>query len=818
MGKIKHKQRSLLVSIGTGAKDALPKPAQMSSFAEFVNTYLMSPVVCHLTREDYHGLTDEQRKEAKNTSYFCASTFGGNGRRRVANVTNCRLVVLDVDDAPAARALLEAPLEELLPYNFALWTTLTSTPAAPRVRLVVEAAPLSADEYRAAVALLAKRLGVDTFDPVSADPSHLWYRPTVFSDESASTPMVASRVTGDAFDPSELATPDEEAPSEPDEALPVAAATDVTLADVESMLAVLDPDDPPYWGWLRPLLALRHQFEGSEEEAFAIFDQWSATGAKYAGSKATREKWDSFAKAKQTADPVTIRTLIASARAKGWTATGNASLEVLEKMIAGAKDLTELTGPCLKAVHAAALLSPLEVDVLLARIQSRSRALKAPLKLSSLSEAMRALDPAKTGSSVVPTELQGYVFVRELNLWVHPARQTRVAPTAFDLGFSTTLPEDIGRPSTYALRQLELPAVDREVYEPRRPVEVIFDNEHGATVLNTYRQSFPEADPDHAAEAEEILRDHLALLFPDPRHQSLLISWMGWCLRNPGEKARWHVFIQGVQGCGKSLLAEALAVVFGTTNSRKVSPTMILEKFNSWAQNCCFAYFEEILIGDRQRDTMEVIKDLVTGTTTNIRAMRTDAVERPNHLNGMFLSNHMHGLRIEHADRRFYCLCCRQQTQTEAKAIPREHFVQLARLKTDLAGGLRYFLLTCPLDNEFDPLGHAPHTPDRDLVIKAGAGEIYSAIVSLIETGDEALVAKDVISTTVLYNAIRSDCRGLTNKQMCRALSDMGYRKVGQRLLKDDERHMLWFHPEFIAEKRTPTEAANILLAAKEIL
>ena len=131
MGKIKHKQRSLLVSIGTGAKDALPKPAQMSSFAEFVNTYLMSPVVCHLTREDYHGLTDEQRKEAKNTSYFCASTFGGNGRRRVANVTNCRLVVLDVDDATAAQALLEAPLEELLPYNFALWTTLTSTAAAP---------------------------------------------------------------------------------------------------------------------------------------------------------------------------------------------------------------------------------------------------------------------------------------------------------------------------------------------------------------------------------------------------------------------------------------------------------------------------------------------------------------------------------------------------------------------------------------------------------------------------------------------------------------------------------------------------------------
>ena len=144
--------------------------------------------------------------------------------------------------------------------------------------------------------------------------------------------------------------------------------------------------------------------------------------------------------------------------------------------------------------------------------------------------------------------------------------------------------------------------------------------------------------------------------------------------------------------------------------------------------------------------------------------------------------------------------------------------LQLARLKTDLAGGLRYFLLTCPLDNEFDPLGHAPHTADRELVIKAGAGEIYSAIIHLIESADEPLVAKDVVSTGVLYNAIRSDCRGLTNKQMCRALQDMGYRKVGQRLLKDNERHMLWFHPETIAPSTTPIEAANIRLAMQDLI
>jgi hypothetical protein len=781
----------------------------VETFGEFVNTYLASPVVCHMTADEYGDLSPSAQKEVKNTSYFTAGTFTGDGRRKVANVEACSMVVLDVDDAASARALLEAPLEDLLPWNFALWTTLTSTPAAPRVRLVVESIPLSVAEYRAAVGHLATRLGIESYDPVSTDPSHLWYRPTVFSDRRDSTPMVATRTTGPAFDPVEDIEPT-------GEGMPVPQATDVTLEDARSMLSHLNPDVPAYWGWVKPLMALRHQFGGSDE-AFGVFDEWSRTGTKYPGPEASRKKWDAFNAAPKTSDPVTIRTVIADARKAGWTAKGSASLAALEKRIADATDLTDLTGPCLRAVHSSVLLSPLEIDVLLARIQTRARALKAPVKLSSLEQALKALDPTKEGNGVVPAALQGYVFVRESNLWVHPARQTRIAPPAFDLGFATALPDDSGRPSHYALRHLALPAVDREVYNPRRPTDLIYVDDNGTEVLNTYRQSYPEADPDRAEEAAEILHAHLELLFPDATNRALLISWMGWCLRNPGEKAKWHVFIQGAPGCGKSLLVEALAAVFGSTNSRKVNPTMIMEKFNSWVQNTCFAYFEEVLVGERQRDTMEMLKDLVTGSTTNIRAMRTDAVERENHLNGIFLSNHLHGLRLERSDRRFFCLCCAQQSKGEVRAISREHFVKLARLKGDLAGGLRHYLLHCPLDNDFDPQGHAPHTLDRDTVMRAGASEIDCAITSAIETGDHALLSAEVVSSSLLLSHVRGEVRGTTAKQINRVLAEMGYRKVGQRMLADAQRHTLWFNPDKLPAGLSPTEAANARIAMQEI-
>ena len=794
---------SFMVFIGTGAKDATPTPTPFANWGDFVARWLNSPVVCHLESEVYRTLPQAKQREAKNTAYFCAARFGGDGRRRVSNVEVCTMVVLDVDDPMSARSLLEAPLEELVPWNFALWTTLTSTPASPRVRLVVESIPLSVAEYRAAVANLAARLGVAEYDPVSADPSHLWYRPTVFADALNSTPMVASRTTGPKYDPTETTDGPQST------ALPIPTASDITLDDARSMLALLDPDTPPYWGWVKPLMALRHQFEGSDE-AFAVFDEWSQRGSKYPGQEATRKKWDAFRSAPQAADPVTIRTLIGLARSKGWVASGAQSLAALEKRIAEAKDLSDLTGPCLRAVHAAALLSPLEVDVLLGRIQSRAKAFKAPVRLSTLQSALRSLEPLPGhGPRVVPTELQGYVFVRELNLWVHPARGTRIAPAAFDLGFSTQLPEDAGRPSAYALRTLALPSADREVYDPKRPADLIYTDSTGVTVLNTYRQSYPEADPDRADEAAAIFNRHLEMLIPAPENRSLLVSWMAWTLRNPGEKVKWHVFLQGTHGCGKSLLAEALATCFGPTNARKVSPTMVLEKFNAWAQGCCFAYFEEILIGDRQRDTMEMIKDLVTGTTTNIRAMRTDAVERPNHLNGMFLSNHLHGLRLERADRRFFCLCCAQQTENDARQIPREHFSELARLKGDLAGGLRHHLLSVPLDNAFDPNGHAPHTLDRDTVMRAGASEIDCAVVAAIEADDHALIGKEVLCSDSLFERIRFEIRGTTHKSISRVLTEMGYQKVGQRLLADKQRHILWFHPEHINRGISPTMAIN---------
>ncbi len=254
--------------------------------------------------------------------------------------------------------------------------------------------------------------------------------------------------------------------------------------------------------------------------------------------------------------------------------------------------------------------------------------------------------------------------------------------------------------------------------------------------------------------------------------------------------------MQGATGCGKSLIGEALRVCFGLTNSRMVLAEQLLEKFNPWGANCLFAYFEEVLVGERQKDTMEKLKNLVTGTTINIRRMRTDAVEYINMLNGLFISNHLHGLRLDREDRRFFCLICALKCRKLLEEMKKDgYFVQLARLKTDLAGGLRHYLLTVPFHPEFNPLGHAPINVDRDTILRSGASDTDATIAGIIESEDSPMVCSDVLSFGELYPLVAAELRFVSRQQIARVLSEMGFVRLERQRVGGD-RHVLWYNPE----------------------
>ena len=85
-------------------------------------------------------------------------------------------------------------------------------------------------------------------------------------------------------------------------------------AKVRSALASLDPD-MAYQDWVQVGMALHHATSGGAD-GFALWDGWSAQGAKYRPGE-TEQKWQSFGNP-GTGTPRTLATVYQLASAKGW--------------------------------------------------------------------------------------------------------------------------------------------------------------------------------------------------------------------------------------------------------------------------------------------------------------------------------------------------------------------------------------------------------------------------------------------------------------------------------------------------------------------
>ena len=120
-------------------------------------------------------MSKAQRDAAKDHGGFVAGVLMG-GRRKIDTVEVRSMLALDGDRIDAA---FLAGYESLCPYASVLYTTHSSTPDNPRVRLVF---PLTRDvtpeEFVAVSRYVAQMLGIDYFDECSYQPNQLMYWPS----------------------------------------------------------------------------------------------------------------------------------------------------------------------------------------------------------------------------------------------------------------------------------------------------------------------------------------------------------------------------------------------------------------------------------------------------------------------------------------------------------------------------------------------------------------------------------------------------------------------------------------------------------------
>lgn len=803
------------------------------TFRQLIEGTLMLARRLGTTRQEFLSMDKKQRDGLKRTAFLIAASMENSPSERLYKETrSIRLVFLDIDDPAHARPLVDNPglLTSMLePFSFALYTTANHTKENPRLRLVVDAEISKVKDYPAAVETVAALVGVpyaSTESKVSVQPMYL---PVVFKDEDPDIdhpllhyrsdgtkmmdehidPTLENRAAGHYKKKSTREGEDGfvdalEFLSEPVDGM--------TLEEAEEIIQVLDPD-LPYKDWISVCFALKHQFGGKpeEEDALDLFDLWSSGGKKYTGRKDVLVKWKSARTHGDGRAPVTMRTVMRLATARGW----KGETDFL--------DGVESTGEIEKALRgiAAAGLSPVDEEAALLRLAKASKKSGISFSLSFLrgrlkrDKQLSAALEAEARDEPPPAWARGFVHVGAENVFHRYMTGEQLSPDSLDAQFGRFLLEKAGigdddpslgsrppvRPRDYLLNVLKIPCVYGTTYEPRKAFDHIVEQE-GKSFLNIYTPSWPDPDEAKIKSAEKAILKHLDHLILEPEYRETLLDFLTFQVQKPGEKVRWAVLLQGAQGCGKTLLHELMAAVLGRRNVKAVEANVLFSsQFNDWATGSQVVSFEEIrVIGHNRHEVMNRLKPCITNSRVSVNRKFYDVFEYENVTNYMLFTNFRDSLAVADGDRRYFVLRSPMQSRKQVLALGVNYFKELFKEIYGNAGGMRAWLESREISENFDPDGHAPRTKYFEELVGASATEEASTIQITLKDSISPLISDSVVDSSTLLAALEMEGIKVGGQRLASILREEGFENAGRRFL-NGHRRTLWAKPDLIDKK-----------------
>ena len=833
---------------GTKVSPANIYQLKADTFAELVERYYNIPVLFSMTRKEF--LAHPDRDRLKDGPYVCSCTFkDADETRSNANADQLTLVILDLDEGDFVRTFAEAPesVDNMLhPYNFVLYQTAKHTPDAPRLKLVVDVEPCDPQHHRRLVAHVLKLLAApSTFKGIteSTTLSQAQYRPIQFQNEDYSA-ILAKRTMGEALTIAHLPDDEDAAAPDPDAreyayhgldsslmGLAYLPLQGITVEDIAPALAKIDPDcSRPTW--VKMGMALRHQFrdENSAREAFDLWDAWSSRGSKYKDQEPFA-KWKSFRPDATGREPVTIRSLFKEAQAAGWDFKKvNTKVKVsIEEWIKSCEDVNALMEEGTKRISAMPFKNVMMEDQLIQLLQKRILQLGGDkfdksIVRSQVQKERRDVS-MEVFSKETPGWLSSWVYIATENVFRNAATGKQLVPAAFDNNFSVKLmPKDedseqarSGRPAVlpvhYALNQVKILRVDETIYYPLKGGNDKIVTVNGSDYLNTYVTSnIPAQNAANSQEAGDLLTAHVGHLIQEPEYREVFMQFLCHLVQFPGKKIRWAPLIQSAEGAGKGLLGKIMMGVLGADNVNTVGPEVLKSQWNDWMFNYVLIIVDEIYIPGFQREI--VMNNMKMGISDDwqIRNKRNStAIKMPNFGNYIGFTNYLDALHLKPSDRRWGVF--QSGLQTDAKIMELNatgHFDRVERLLTDLAGGLRHWMMNYSIPSSFPVNGPAPKTKYRDAVIHNSKNPMLVRIENIIEDNTSPYVSADVVAEIELERLVRDLSKN--NHSVSHYLRLMGYERAegGNRCQVDGHKSPLWVRSGYDDEILSPDDLLEL--------
>lgn len=509
--------------------------------------------------------------------------------------------------------------------------------------------------------------------------------------------------------------------------------------------------------WLTTILAVHHQFHGTEVEldALELVDEWSQkVPEKFVGG-VVAAYWED-AKSQRTDGLVTIGTLkawIGLEKWKSYLATRKVAASAAVVVEAGwreriaSADAVTLKGP-LAAEIRAAKLEKIDRETLVKHVQRRLAALEgvspsiAAVRdlLAAPQPAMVAADDAELGDalSLAPAWAQPWVWDAGADCYVHRRTKEERTITSFNAEFARNgadliVGDERFDPHTMMTRFWRVPVVSGRMYYPpadsRDPI-ITFE---AVRYLNSFRADLvvkPDAKVTPSGERlRKALERHLSMLTPDARESALLRYWLAHNYMHPGVKIRWAPTIKGCEGDGKTVFLDVLGVVLGAANARTLNGDTVLNStFTGWAEGAAVVMVEEIRFqGHNRFEVANRLKPYITNDRVDVHAKGRDPRTVLNATNYMFATNHVDMLPIDDGDRRYFVLHSPFERKELMEAAlqkrfglsRKEHFAEIKALAAAHPGQLALWLAESERPAEFNENGDAPVTSARGITIQA---------------------------------------------------------------------------------------------------